>query len=678
MGKDRIAIRLLGTVSVLGLFIGMGAQAQELQLEPASEPEGFLGTVELGQGKREVQVSTAAPVTVINQEELDDRQAGSVAELVDSVPGVTLVNGSRPQGSGLNIRGFGATSSFGTDQKVQILIDGASTGSEELYRIGTQLFTDPELYKEVSVIRGTIGSFEFGSGIIGGVVQLETKDASDFTGGEVGLRFRQTLGASTNAEGFVTSSILAWQPTENLEVLFNYTLRDVDAYKGGDGQLVPNTESRMPSYLGKATYSFGDNLEHSITASYNYSETDEKDVPYDTFGTTGGSFGNVDRKVTNEIAGLRYRWNPVGNDLIDLDVNLTQSTQHIVSNYVAGSSPLEGTPSGPRIIPLADADQDYEITKLTAKNSMYFVTGIATHDLRIGFELMQKERLNAPSAPGGTDKRIALFAVDDIGIGNHWTFTPAMRFETQDIEAHDGSVSYDNSALMGGLSARYAFDNGWAIFGSGAYTENLPIIDDLGTPRYMTMPERSHTFELGASYATTDLFAGGDALQAKVNLFRSKLWDITSYVDSTFVPIQEVNSEGIEIEATYSMESGFYADFNAAIGEYDEVNSTGVAGTWRNAPADSARLTLGKRIGAAWDLSWELVGAKSFTDSTGSKVNGYGVSNLRATYRVQTGVMTGAEVRLGIENAFDKAYTPALATRTAPGRNVKLTLAKTF
>ncbi|MBE1295756.1 MAG: TonB-dependent receptor plug domain-containing protein [Rhodobacteraceae bacterium] len=678
MGKDRIAIRLLGTVSVLGLFIGMGAQAQELQLEPASEPEGFLGTVELGQGKREVQVSTAAPVTVINQEELDDRQAGSVAELVDSVPGVTLVNGSRPQGSGLNIRGFGATSSFGTDQKVQILIDGASTGSEELYRIGTQLFTDPELYKEVSVIRGTIGSFEFGSGIIGGVVQLETKDASDFTGGEVGLRFRQTLGASTNAEGFVTSSILAWQPTENLEVLFNYTLRDVDAYKGGDGQLVPNTESRMPSYLGKATYSFGDNLEHSITASYNYSETDEKDVPYDTFGTTGGSFGNVDRKVTNEIAGLRYRWNPVGNDLIDLDVTLTQSTQHIVSNYVAGSSPLEGTPSGPRIIPLADADQDYEITKLTAKNSMYFVTGIATHDLRIGFELMQKERLNAPSAPGGTDKRIALFAVDDIGIGDHWTFTPAMRFETQDIEAHDGSVSYDNSALMGGLSARYAFDNGWAIFGSGAYTENLPIIDDLGTPRYMTMPERSHTFELGASYATTDLFAGGDALQAKVNLFRSTLWDITSYVDSTFVPIQEVNSEGIEIEATYSMESGFYADFNAAIGEYDEVNSTGVAGIWRTAPADSARLTLGKRIGAAWDLSWELVGAKSFTDSTGSKVNGYGVSTLRATYRVQTGVMTGAEVRLGIENAFDKAYTPALATRTAPGRNVKLTLAKTF
>ena len=137
MGKQRMSMRLLGTVSVLGLTMNAGAQAQDLPQD--LQDEGFLGTVELGQGKREVQTATATPQTVITQDELNDRQAGSVAELIDSVPGVTLVNGSRPQGSGLNIRGFGATSSYGTDQKVQIMIDGASTGSEELYRIGTQL-----------------------------------------------------------------------------------------------------------------------------------------------------------------------------------------------------------------------------------------------------------------------------------------------------------------------------------------------------------------------------------------------------------------------------------------------------------------------------------------------------------------------------------------------------------
>ena len=69
MGKQRMSMRLLGTVSVLGLTMNAGAQAQDLPLD--LQDEGFLGTVELGQGKREVQTATATPQTVITQEELD-------------------------------------------------------------------------------------------------------------------------------------------------------------------------------------------------------------------------------------------------------------------------------------------------------------------------------------------------------------------------------------------------------------------------------------------------------------------------------------------------------------------------------------------------------------------------------------------------------------------------------
>ncbi|HAR53719.1 MAG TPA: ligand-gated channel, partial [Roseovarius nubinhibens] len=135
---------------------------------------------------------TATAVTEIDSREIADRQAGTMAELIDSVPGVTLVNGATAQGSGINIRGYGANSTYGTDQKVLIQVDGVTRGSEELYRIGNQLFTDPALYKEVEVIRGTVGSFEYGSGVVGGVVRLETKDASDFTGGTPGFAYRQT------------------------------------------------------------------------------------------------------------------------------------------------------------------------------------------------------------------------------------------------------------------------------------------------------------------------------------------------------------------------------------------------------------------------------------------------------------------------------------------------------
>ncbi|APG49073.1 TonB-dependent receptor domain-containing protein [Phaeobacter porticola] len=693
MGQHQRGWRYWGTVSVLGLMASTGSAVAQ-QLDELGDD--FLGTVELGQGKREVQVGIATPITVINQEEIDDRQAGTVAELIDSVPGVSLVNGNTPKGAGVNIRGFGATSSFGTDQKVAVIVDGASTGSEELYRIGTQLFTDPELYRGVSVLRGTVGSFEYGSGIIGGVVQLETKDASDFTNGEIGLRLRQTLQAVSNGSGFATSTILAWQPTDNFEFLLNYTLRDSENYDDGHGNEVTNTQSRMPSFLVKAKYSFGDAQEHALTASLNQSEVDEKDAPYDAFGTTSTSFGRVDRRIDNRVAGLRYQWSPVGNDLINLDVNLTYADQEIEQRYISGSAfcddggVVRNDPncarSGPVGSPFSSATQDadhrYETTKLSIKNSMFFNTGVASHDLRAGLEIIRRDRLDASSAPGGTDDRIAVFAVDEISIGGHWTVTPALRYETQDIEAHDGSTSFDNSALMGGLSLRYEFDSGLALFGSAAYTESLPIIDDLGNATYMTQPERAHTYEIGASYAVTDVFSDNDSLSLKVNYYHSKLWDITSYTNfspasRSFEPLDKVETEGVEIEASYSHGAGYYADLNANIADGTE-HQGGRTARWRNRPADDLRLTLGKRIGQTWDLSWELAAAKPGLDASGSAVAGYGVHNLRATYRPQKGVFEGTEIRVGIENAFDRSYRPSLYSRDAAGRSVKLTLAKTF
>ncbi|WP_253283813.1 TonB-dependent receptor domain-containing protein [Ruegeria sp. HKCCD6428] len=648
------------------------------------QDDGFLGTLELGESKREIQTGTSVPVTNIDQEEINDRQANTVAELIDSVPGVTLVNGSTPQGSGINIRGFGANGTFGTDQKVLILVDGATTGAEELYRIGNQLFTDPQLYKSVSVIRGTVGSFEYGSGVVGGVVQLETKDASDFTGGAPGFRFRQTLEGYSNGSGFASSSILAWQPNRQTEFLFNYTYRDQDDQKDGNGDTIGNSAFTLPSLLAKGKYSFGDNLEHSITASWNQSTSEERDVPYDSFGTSADAFGNVDRDIETRIAVLRYQYRPAGNDLVDLDVNLSYSEQSIDSSYVPGSSSLEGTPFFPGIRALADATHNYETTKLTIKNSAYFQTGAASHDLRFGVEFIDRERLDAPSAPGGTDRRFALFAVDDIQFGDQLTVTPALRYETQDIKGNGDAAapfnaSYDNNALMGGLSARYEFASGFAVFAGGAYTESLPIIDDLGTPLYMTQPEKSRTWEAGFSYDRGDIFAAGDVLRAKVNVYSTDLWDITSYVSGRpSRPLSKVETEGVEIEASYAHATGFYVDFNANIVSATEFNAAGIGSLWRNEPTDSAQITLGKRFGETLDVSWEIFGAKSGLDSSGDPVGGYGVNTLRATYQPQEGALAGFELRAGIENIFDKAYQPNLSTRNSPGRNFKLTLAKTF
>ncbi|SNR73482.1 TonB-dependent receptor domain-containing protein [Puniceibacterium sediminis] len=665
---------LLGTSALLMAMQAGAANAQAVEGD-------FLGTVTLGESKREVQTDTATPVTVIDEDEITDRQAGTVAELIDSVPGVILVNGSTPQGSGINIRGFGANSTYGTDQKVAIQIDGASVGSEELYRIGTQLFTDPFLFKQVEVIRGTVGSFEYGSGIVGGVVRLETKDASDYTDGETGLAGSQTLAFGSNGDGLTSSTTLAWQPTQNVELLANYTWRQQDLQDDGTGDTIGSSDFELPSYMVKGKYSFGAGQSQYLSFSYTASETSDSDVPYDSFGTTTDAFGNVDRDVKSRTAVLSYGWNPADNDLIDLTVALSYADQQIDQAYVPGSSSLEGTPTFAQLEPLVNADHRYETTKLSLKNTSLFNSGIVDHELRTGLELIRKERAEASSAPGGGDNRIALFAVDDMRIGEAWTVTPALRYESSKLESANSANGgpYEDSAFMGGLSVRYAFGNGFAVFGSAAETKNLPILDDLTNATLIQLAERARTYELGASFDRHDMFATGDSFAIKGNVYSTRLSDVTSYTSASGgsgTNPDNIDTRGIEIEASYAMESGFYVDMNANIVEGHETRN-GVDTDWRNTPADTARLTLGKKFGEELDLSWELAAQKDEKndryDSTG-----FGVHNLRATYKPQEGVLTGTEIRFSVENAFDRDYTPALSTRPAPGRNIKLSLARMF
>ncbi|PRZ47655.1 TonB-dependent receptor domain-containing protein [Tritonibacter scottomollicae] len=651
--------------SASGMALAVTATVSAAQ--DLDDGDGFLGLLVLGNNKRDVQTDTATPETVINAEEIQDRQAGSVAELIDSVPGVTLVNAGTPTGAGINIRGYGADGTYGSNQKVQIQLDGATMGSEELYRIGTQLYTDPALFREVSVIRGTVGSYEYGSGVIGGVVNLQTIDAADLTEGEIGLSGRQTFEYYGNANTSVSSTILGWQPTENLEFLLNYTYREQGNYTDGDGNEVANTGYELPSYLVKGRYSFGDNANQSLTFSHSQTTSDEKDVPYDAFASI--PFGNVDRYTETTTTSLQYAYNPLGNDLVDLTATLSYADQYIEQDEVGS------TGSG-----LLNADHRYETTKLTVKNTSLFNAFGAEHNLRAGGEIIHKERLDASSAPGGTDKRFALFAIDEIDFGNGFSLTPAMRYETQDIRSSsDGSYvtageSFDNSELMGGISARYAFDSGFAVFGSVAYTAGLPILDDFDYATYatyMTQSEKAVTYELGASYDKVGVFSGDDTLRAKVNLWQTRLWDYTSGTD--YASVDRVNTEGVEIEASYSHGSGAYVDMNANMssGEWSYVDGT--TADYTRMPANSLGLTVGKKFNDTLDLSWEAVLTKDIRSTPG-----YAVHNLRATYAIDTGFLKEAELRLGVENIFDKQYTPHLATRAASGRNIKLSLAAAF
>ncbi|MEM1116113.1 MAG: TonB-dependent receptor, partial [Bacteroidota bacterium] len=564
-----------------------------------------------------MQTDTAVAKTVIEQTEIDDRQANTIGELIDSVPGVTLVNGSTPIGSGINIRGFGANGTFGTDQKVAVIIDGATTGGEELYRIGSQLFTDPYLYKNVEVIRGTVGSFEYGAGLVGGTVRLETKDASDFTGGETGFAFGATAGYFNNRDVYNTSLTGAYQPTDKVELLANFSYRDQMNQQDGDGEFIGNSAFDLPSLLLKARVGFGKS--QSIMASFTQSSTTERDVPYDTFFTTTDAFGNVDRDTTSQTLSAVYSYDPYESDLINFEVALTYANQEIDGSYVPGSSALETNPFfGPVVIALGDANHQFETTRFTVRNEALFDNGSVSHRLRSGVEYIRRDRADEQSAPGGVDNRYALFLIDEINIGRGLTVTPALRYESSNIEADPFtqpgppgappgapvSVDVTNDALMGGVSLRYAFDNGLSIFGSVARTELLPIIDDAENQQFIRQSEIGDTWELGFAYTKVGLFSANDVLALKMNYYDTMLEDVTTYSG-----LDEVQISGIEIEASLALESGFYFDFNGAFIDDSTTVAigTGEVDKFDRAPVDNFRLTAGKRFGTMTDLSYEAI-----------------------------------------------------------------------
>lgn len=662
------AARAFGGASAVAFLVALPAHAQDTVVENGAETNGstgdFLGTIDIGESTRVVRTDTATPVTVIDRKEIEDRQASTIAELLDSVPGVTLINGSTPIGSGINIRGFGANGTYGTDQKVAFVVDGATTGSEEIYRVGTQLFTDPLLYKRAEVIRGTVGSFEWGSGIIGGVVLLETNDASSVLHGKTGFTVSQTLSGQTNKKGFATSTAVAAMPSENVEFLANYTWRTQGTQEDGHGDRIENSAFDLPSFLIKGAVHFGADNAHTIAASFNQTTTSDRDVPYDSFNTTGGVFGNVDRDTKSQVLTVKYGYKPLDNDAVDLSLLYTYANQEI--DQTAVGTPISG---------VVDADHRYETSKITLKNAALFTTGPIRHNLRFGVEYIHKKRLDASSAPGGIDNRMAAFAVDEIGLFRGFTVSPAIRWETSNIKGTIDSgarVSYNNEAWMGGVSARYELPFGLAAFGSWARTRNLPIIDDLDNSTYMDQPEKSRTWEAGGSFDHTGLLGRGDRLAIKVNYYDTQLTDNTAYSG-----VREIYLDGFELEASYATAGGLYFDFNATIPDGERLRTTGIIDDWTNLPQKTYMLSAGKRFGKLVDVRWEATLADDL-DINGTHHEGFDVHNLRATITPSGGILEDVALRLSVENIFDTYYQSALSTRPASGRNFKASISKMF
>ncbi|MEM9969746.1 MAG: TonB-dependent receptor [Pseudomonadota bacterium] len=689
--------RLLITTA---LTVGLAAPAAAQEVEG----EGFftaLGRIVFGAGAPKVAIDVPQSVTAIEEEDFDRAQPRTLGDVVSAAPGISTVGSESPFGETFNIRGIG-TGTSADEPRIITLIDGVKKYYES-YRQGS-LFTDPAFFKSVEVLRGPGSSTLYGAGAVGGVISTETKDAADFLVGDDTFAVDQTLEYRSNGDGVKSTTFLAFGPNESFEGLLGFIYSDSDFVEDGAGNDALGTAVETTSYLVKGTFTFGEDMDQSLSASYiryrGFADDQVLDV-IDNF-TFGPTADIVDRTVIDETAVLEYTYTPLDNDLIDLSLQLGYSdTINEVEDYrgVAGAS--------------FNSDYRYRSYSVRADNTAAFSGAAFENFLTFGAEYYDQDRItlrptpgNATFQPQGNIKVTSLFAQNELILNEQLTLLTGARIDYQDASPGDGvptTSSPTDSAVAGTVAVHYQQSERVAFFGSASYTERLPVIDELFTSSDpngdadvpaagFLDPERSVNVELGASYKIDDVFQGGDQLSFKGTVFRNTIDDVivragaTSVAgDRTYLNDGELRFTGIEIEGGYESETVFGSLAltileGKNVGSPDDANSN----LQNRIPEDSLRLTLGRRI-PDWNLELGWTGNVYDTDTrstfSGELTNPTNVvHDVYASWTPDAGALDGAEIRLGISNLFDKEYRRHLQSSNVrrAGRSINLTLSTTF
>jgi hemoglobin/transferrin/lactoferrin receptor protein len=249
---DMGLVRSRAAALLCGVALGMiGVQGAAAQSNANMTNVTLLERLVIGAGAAKVALNTPQAVTVVDQADIDQKQASSTGEIFEDIPGVTMIGSERTLGESFNIRGIGSAETSGDEARIIITVDGAKKFYEQ-YRMGS-FFSDPELYKQVEVLRGPASSTLYGSGAFGGVINFTTKDASDFIqDGQTGaLRVKGSY--SSNGNGALVSAILAHRINETFEVLATGNFRRSALQDLAAGGTLPGSEFAAWSGLVKGT-----------------------------------------------------------------------------------------------------------------------------------------------------------------------------------------------------------------------------------------------------------------------------------------------------------------------------------------------------------------------------------------------------------------------------------------
>jgi vitamin B12 transporter len=618
----------LAIASVLSCSLSTVAFAQS-ETDPSTESDALDRVVVTATRTAVTTDAALAPVEIIDREQIERSQAGSVAELLRGRAGINISNqGGDGKLTSVFVRGA-------ESDHVLVLIDGIRIGSATS---GAAAFQDLPLQfvDRIEIVRGPRSSL-YGSDAIGGVIQIFTRRDRGPAQGRfaigIGSHGRREAGA-----GIGGGNDRGWY---GIDAAYQRT----DGINACDGAGFPifagcfvDDETDRDGYTRRAlSLRGGVALGESLTLNGRWLES-RGDNEYD------GGFVNYS-EVVQRVIGAKLRW----------DINERSTLQISAGRNRDASDNFIDTSAAGRT-----ANGDFASDRDSA-SLQYDIALTDTQTLSVGADWL-RDRIDSDTKYDIKDRRnVAAFAQYqgrfDTAIG------------TQDLQL---ALRRDDNEQFGGETTGTAawglgFGDGWRVTAGYGTGFKAPSFNELYFPFFgnpALRPESSRTLEAGLAWR-------GERTAVRLDAFETDVADLIAFDISLFLPnnIDRARLRGAELTIDSSIDDWDIA-FSASLLDAENRSGSNRGNELPRRARESARLSVDRAFGAI-RVGATIIGEGGRYDDVANtrRIGGYATLDLRAEY----GFGDAWTLQAGVANVFDRDYETA-AFYNQPGRTYQVRL----
>jgi vitamin B12 transporter len=550
---------------------------------------------------------TIAQTTLFDEQDIADTTATDLPGLLRLAPGAQI---SRTGGPGstasLLLRGASSTQSLLLIDGVRV--DSVSLGSAQIAQIPL------DQVDRVEVVNGNVSAL-YGSGAIGGVVQVFTKDGGDHPprfGFSVGYGSYHTQTQQMGVNG-------ALDKDGNTTFSVSLARSKDDGFSSINPAEAPGANPNANGYLNE-----------SVSASLHHKFNDKWDAGVTFFQSNGNdSYDNAYGVPTD----LNNLYSKVRQASVFANGKLTDWwTTHFI---------------------VAEGD-DRSVTKTNGIYNGRFDTDNRQYTWQNDFALAAQQKLQAGYEHLDQTLDSDTFAAPERHVDSVFAGYTG-RFGRNQIQAN---VRHDQYSDFGGANSYYlgyGFDitGNWKATASYADSFRAPGFDDLYYPysgNPSIKPERSHSIEAALQYASNALGV------MRLSAFQTRYSNLIDYpeVSPGIYLAENVGHAKVQgLEGSWSGHVG-KTDVRASLTLQNPVDLDNDADLVRRARRFGS-LALNRSI-AGWRVGGEWILSGASNDSSG-KLGGYGIVNLSARYNITKAWYVTAQIDNLLNKDYETAYS---------------------